>query len=740
MATDTSIEEQHTTTQPVRNNELRTAWDFVEHTGRSIFLTGKAGTGKTTFLTTVVEHSRKRLIVVAPTGVAAINAGGVTIHSFFQLPFSPYVPNATIKSKFDFGREKRRIIASLDLLIIDEVSMVRSDLLDAMDSVLRRFRDHSKPFGGVQLLMIGDLQQLAPVVTAEDEQMLRPYYTTPFFFGSKALAQIDYVTIELSRVFRQQDDTFISLLNAIRDGHPDPSVLDRLNQRYQRNFIPRPEDGYIRLTTHNYRADRYNDSELQKLSTSVFNYQAHIEGTFPELSYPTSETLELKEGAQVMFVKNDPTGQQRYYNGRIGRVTRLTQSSVSVLCQGDTAPIDVEPLEWENAQYKLNEQTREIETHRIGTFRQYPLRLAWAITIHKSQGLTFERAVIDAGMSFAAGQVYVALSRCRTLEGLVLSSPIPQNAIINDNDVDAYIVRQNDDARRSIGMLPVLKQEYHRQLLLELFDFRDLLFNEEAMVRVFAEYFYRSHAQLLTRHKQALDGLQQRVADVAQKWRTLISQQSIEVLHGEEFLQRVQKSADYFATTIGELMKDTLEQTKTVKTNNKAAAKRLDQAYADLLKATRSRRYLLLKIADDGFTISGYLRYKQHAMLDALDAEMPEKKRVRIQREPKAKKEPKEKTWVVTYRLFLQGKSVADIAAERNLTVGTITQHLARYVASGDIALDRLLPREKQRAIALAVAKCAPNTNSTAIKQLCPLDVTYDDIRLYLAVKKEEWQ
>ena len=245
MATDTSIEEQHT-----------------------IFLTGKAGTGKTTFLKTVVERSRKRLIVVAPTGVAAINAGGVTIHSFFQLPFSPYVPNATIKSKFDFGREKRRIIASLDLLIIDEVSMVRSDLLDAMDSVLRRFRDHSKPFGGVQLLMIGDLQQLAPVVTAEDEQMLRPYYTTPFFFGSKALAQIDYVTIELSRVFRQQDDTFISLLNAIRDGHPDPSVLDRLNQRYQRNFIPRPEDGYIRLTTHNYRADRYNNSELQKLSTN----------------------------------------------------------------------------------------------------------------------------------------------------------------------------------------------------------------------------------------------------------------------------------------------------------------------------------------------------------------------------------------------------------------------------------------------------------------------------------------
>ena len=721
--------------QTVKNDELRTAWDFVENTGRSIFLTGKAGTGKTTFLKTVVERSRKRLIVVAPTGVAAINAGGVTIHSFFQLPFSPYVPDATIKSKFDFGREKRRIIASLDLLIIDEVSMVRSDLLDAIDSVLRRFRDHGKPFGGVQLLMIGDLQQLAPVVTADDETMLRPYYTTPFFFGSKALAQIDYVTIELSHVYRQQDNTFISLLNAIREGHPSQAQIDSLNQRYQPAFIPRPEDGYIRLTTHNNRAEHYNEYELQKLSSQAFHYQAQVDGTFPELSYPTNETLELKEGAQVMFVKNDPTGDQRYYNGRIGRVVRLTATSVSVLCQGDASPIDVEPLEWENNQYQLNEQTREIETHRIGTFRQYPLRLAWAITIHKSQGLTFERAVIDASQSFAAGQVYVALSRCRSLEGLVLSSPITQKAIIGDADVDAYIVRQNEDAQRSIGMLPLLKQEYHRQLLLELFDFHDLLFSQEAMVRLFAEYFYRSHAQLLTLHKQTLDSLRQRVDDVAQKWRALIALQPIDVLHGDEFLQRVKKSADYFATTIEELLMKPLQLTKVVTTNNKAAAKRLDQVFADLLKASRSRHYLLQKIADEGFSTTSYLRFKQYAMLDALDEDQPAKKRSRKTREPKAKKEPKEKTWVVTYRLFLQGKSVADIAVERNLTAGTITQHLARYVASGDIALDRLLPREKQRAIALAVAKCAPNTNSTAIKQLCPLDVTYDDIRLYLTVK-----
>ncbi len=740
MATNTHTDTYQGDSQSTRNNELRNAWDFVENTGRSIFLTGKAGTGKTTFLKTVVERSRKRLIVVAPTGVAAINAGGVTIHSFFQLPFSPFVPDAKIKSKFDFSREKRRIIASLDLLIIDEVSMVRSDLLDAMDSVLRRFRDHAKPFGGVQLLMIGDLQQLAPVVTAEDEALLKPYYDTPFFFGSKALAQIDYVTIELSHVYRQQDDTFISLLNAIRGGHPALQQLERLNQRYQKNFIPRPEDGYIRLTTHNYRADRYNENELQKLTSDSFCFQAHVEGTFPELSYPTNETLELKEGAQVMFIKNDPTGQQRYYNGRIGRVVRLTQSSVSVLCQGDQQPIDVEPLEWENAQYQLNEQTREIEAHRIGTFRQYPLRLAWAITIHKSQGLTFEHAVIDAGMSFAAGQVYVALSRCRTLEGLVLASPIPPNAIINDNDVDSYIVRQNEEARRSIGLLPVLKQEYHRQLLLELFDFRDLMSNEESTVRLFAEYFYRSHSQLLTLHKQTLDGLQQRVVDVAQKWCNLIGQQPIDVLHGDEFLQRVRKSADYFASAIEELMKSPLDRTKVVKTNNKAAMKRLDQVVVDLQKATISRLYLLRKMADRGFTIAGYLRYKQHAMLDAMDDEEPAKKKVRKVREPKPKKEKKVKTWVISYMMFLQGKTVAEIATERNLTAGTIIQHLTRYVLTGDLPFDRLLPPEKQRAIALAMAKCSPGDSASAIKLLCPMDVTYNDIRLYLAVKKEEWQ
>ena len=408
-----------------RNNELLTAWDFVENTGRSIFLTGKAGTGKTTFLKTVMQQSRKRPIVVAPTGVAAINAGGVTIHSFFQLPFSPYVPGAKVESKFDFSKEKRKIIASIDLLIIDEISMVRADLLDAIDAVLRRFRDHNLPFGGVQLLLIGDLAQLTPVVTPEDERLLKPYYDTPYFFGSKALQQIDYVTIQLEHVYRQQDESFIQILNEVRNGHPSAETLEKLNSRAILNSqfsIPNSQLA-IRLTTHNHLANYYNESELQKLPGRSYHYHAEISGTFPDYSYPTAETLELKVGAQVMFVKNDPSGERLYYNGRIGRVMEASEKHLTVYCEGDANAIEVEPLEWENTRYTLNEVTREIESEVQGTFKQLPLRLAWAITIHKSQGLTFDHAIIDANQSFAPGQVYVALSRCRTLEGLVLATP-----------------------------------------------------------------------------------------------------------------------------------------------------------------------------------------------------------------------------------------------------------------------------------------------------------------------------
>ena len=621
------VELSFKTMETKNNRELQSAWDFVENTGRSIFLTGKAGTGKTTFLKRVVETSRKRIIVVAPTGVAAINAGGVTIHSFFQLPFSPFVPNAKIKSKFDFGKEKRRIIASLDLLIIDEISMVRSDLLDAIDSVLRRFRDRYKPFGGVQLLMIGDLQQLTPVVTPEDERLLAPYYDTPYFFGSKALSQIDYVTIQLDKVYRQEDGAFLDILNDIREAKPTADDLEKLNQRYDPIFIPKPEEGYIRLTTHNKLADDYNENQLAKLPGFKYSFDAQIEGNFPEYSYPTSERLILKEGAQVMFVKNDPTGNHRYFNGRIGQVVDISERHVSVLCPGDAEAIEVEPLVWENTQYQLNAVTREIETKVQGRFRQLPLRLAWAITIHKSQGLTFEHAIIDASLSFAPGQVYVALSRCKTLEGMVLASQIPPHAIINDERVDSYISHQEEAAQRSIDQLPTLKDEYYRYLLMELFDFKDILYREEYLGRIIIEFFYRSHTDIAELHKRALEDYKQKMIVVADKWRAMIQQMTIDALHEEEFLERVKRSAAYFEQTLDKVLTKPLSLVLDIKSQNKLAMKRLTENYTDLRQAWLSRRYLLQQLSERTFTIADYLRQKQHSLLDAMDEQTLKKKK-----------------------------------------------------------------------------------------------------------------
>lgn len=615
-----------------QNIELCTAWDFVENTGRSIFLTGKAGTGKTTFLKAVKEGSRKRSVVVAPTGVAAVNAGGVTIHSFFQLPFSPFVPGAKIESKFDFSKEKRKIIASIDLLIIDEISMVRADLLDAIDAVLRRFREHSQPFGGVQLLMIGDLAQLTPVVTPEDERMLNSYYDTPYFFGSKALQQIVYVTIQLEHVYRQQDTSFVQLLNEVRQGHPSPETLKQLNVRCQPAFVPRPEEPYIRLTTHNHLANYYNESEFQKLPGRCYQYHAEIKGTFPDYSYPTAETLELKEGAQVMFIKNDPSGNHKYYNGRIGCVMEASEKSLTVYCEGDAEAIDVEPQEWENTRYTLNEKTREIEAEVQGTFRQLPLRLAWAITIHKSQGLTFDRAIIDANLSFAPGQVYVALSRCRSLEGLVLSTPLEARAVINDERVDSYITQQEYQAERSIRQLPMLKQEYERYLLLQLFDFRSVLSLQETMVRIFADFFYHSHASLKQLHDQALFDLQQHVIAVAAKWQQKILSMSVEDLRHQDFLERVKRSADYFAEQLRNILAKPIELSAKVQTGNKQASRRLDSALPDLRQTWLARRFLLVKIAEKGYTVHNYLHEKQMSILDAISESDLKPKRTRQKR------------------------------------------------------------------------------------------------------------
>ncbi|PNP95616.1 hypothetical protein BFS16_04450 [Hoylesella timonensis] len=712
------------------NTELKLAWEFVEHTEQSIFLTGKAGTGKTTFLKMVKKHSSKRLIVVAPTGVAAINAGGVTIHSFFQLPLSPFVPNATVRERYNFGKEKRKIIRTLDMLIIDEISMVRSDLLDAIDAVLRRYRQHDRPFGGVQLLMIGDLQQLTPVVTPADEALLRPYYDTPYFFGSHALQQTPYVTIQLQKVYRQQDETFLNILNHLRENTLSPTDLQILNERYQPHFQPQQEEGYIRLTTHNNKADSYNDMRLEQLPAKAYHYMASIKGTFPKYSYPTSESLVFKVGAQVMFIKNDSSAEHLFYNGKIGHIIYLDDSHIEVLCPGDEHSIVVEKQTWENTTYKINEATKEIEPTVQGTFSQYPLRLAWAITIHKSQGLTFERAIIDAGSSFAFGQVYVALSRCKTLEGLVLASPITAEAIINDQGVADYINRQDEEARKSIEQLPRLKDDYERFQLIELFQFMDIWRAEEMLCRLLIEFFH-SYSKLILIHKSTIKELQEKVNIIAYKWTTYISQLTIEQIHDPLFLERVVASANYFKKTFKHYLEDLIEQTLEVKSNNKVAMRRLDNYLTDLREMYLAKKYLLQTVITNGFTTENYLRAKQEALLMALDELSPTSQR--RSKSTKKKKEKKENTKDITLQLLKSGLTPLQIATERKLTISTIYTHLGYFVKEGVIDINDFMEQEHIQNIQQVIQKIGVDNGRTAIKALCLPTVTYEEINLMIA-------
>lgn len=420
------------------NFELDVARFIVEKTDMSLFLTGKAGTGKTTFLREVVRYTKKKCIVLAPTGIAAVNAGAMTIHSFFQFGLGPFVQGVIEpKSDFRINKSKLELIRHLQLLIIDEVSMVRADLMDHIDVELRRIRRNSKPFGGVQLLMIGDLQQLPPIAHGGEDELLRQYYKTLYFFSSAALKSMKYSCIELKNVYRQTDRHFIDILNHARNCTLTSQDISDLNARYIPGFSPKPEDGYIRLMTHNRQVDYVNETEMEKLDSKPYTFEAAVTGTFPEESYPTADSLTLKKGAQVMFIKNDP--ERRFINGTLGEVKSIDKNSIAVRLAESGTIIDVEPMEWQNIRYQFDEESKEISSKQIGRFKQYPLKAAWAITVHKSQGLTFDKAIIDVHAAFSPGQAYVALSRCRTLDGLVLSSPVSASVFMRDNAVDAYM-------------------------------------------------------------------------------------------------------------------------------------------------------------------------------------------------------------------------------------------------------------------------------------------------------------
>ncbi len=613
----------------VYNPEIELAEKYITETGVSIFLTGKAGTGKTTFLHHIVERCRKRSIVVAPTGVAAVNAGGVTIHSFFQLPFCPYLPDVKeLVTEYQLPENQRQlrkskidIIRTLDLLIIDEISMVRADLLDAVDAVMRRYRRSGRPFGGVQLLMIGDVQQLAPVVTDEERPYIERVYASPFFFHSKALQRLQYITIQLTTVYRQQDPLFLRLLNNIRDSKFDEATLAALNSRVRKPGDPAVfADGQepILLTTHNWQADEVNRRNLEALDTPVHIFDAVVEGNFPDSAAPTERHLELKVGAQVMFVKNDSLG-HRYYNGMIGVVESVETDGTSdgqkhiVVVNSEGERIDVGQERWDTWKYEIDSTDNQIKPILDGVFVQYPLKTAWAVTIHKAQGLTFDRLQVDASAAFTYGQVYVALSRCRSLEGLTLLSPItPQNAFEN-KDIEQFNGTMTP-IEQAEEMLDGYRSQYYFDVLYELIDFSGLQHALEGLNRLYQESLRGLYPEQATTLTALCSKELTELVSVAERFHRQLAAIGAGSSSRALLLERVQKGAAYF----GQVVKALDEQVRpclAVEIDNKETSRRLKEQGERYSSVALLKIKVLDHVAAHGFTVEDYQQAKVDAAL-----------------------------------------------------------------------------------------------------------------------------
>ncbi len=744
----------------LENPVARLASKYINQTNQHLFLTGKAGTGKTTFLRHVVETTYKNTIVAAPTGIAAINAGGITLHSLFQLPFGTFLPSSTFLSQentpintlintpqsliksFQMNRQKRKMLREMELLIIDEVSMLRADILDAIDTVLRFVhRSRNIPFGGVQILFIGDMLQLPPVIREEEKKYMSGFYENGYFFEAKALENNLPLYFELDKIYRQTDATFIKVLNNIRENKLQSNDINLLNKHYIAQFQPKKDDGFIYLTTHNKKAIEKNNIELSKLKGKSYTYDAIVEGEFSEFSYPLEYTLELKVGAQVMFVKNDYSGEQRYFNGKIGTVTGLGEDFVEVDFRDGSLPFLVDKYAWENKKYKLDQDTNEVEEEVVGTFLHYPIKLAWAITIHKSQGLTFDKAIIDVERVFASGQIYVALSRLRSLEGLVLSAPVCSNQIMPDDVlIDFSKKKKNthelENSFEEAGML------FIRKTVLEAFDFKNTLIDMQTHVQSYTKDEKRSekqhHKQWAEELAQETKLLQQMADKFLRQLHSICSRKEPEVIsHLDE---RVKAAITYFEPRLKGLSEKVFAHMEMIKLQKgvkkyMTELKALELSFFSQLQRIH-KTAIIIKSAIENREMNKK-ELHQAAFYKEREESMQQHHYIsqKITKQKIQKKQPKVPTREISFALYKEGKNISEIAKERGLVNSTIETHLLSYIQAGEIDVCELLSQEKVNIIKKALQKNGTDT-LTPVKVALGDDYTYGEIRMVRAGMK----